>query len=119
MAYATDEVLASMRQAAEESPDHFTTLRVDGGASQNDWLMQFQADVLGVRVERPEVVETTAFGAAGLAGLATGIWRDAAAFIGHRQLTTFEPGAGREAARIGAAAWARAVDTALFWARAG
>ena len=119
MAYATDEVLASMRQAAEVSPDHFTTLRVDGGASQNDWLMQFQADVLGVRVERPEVVETTALGAAGLAGLATGIWPDAAAFIGHRQSTTFEPGAGREAARIGAAAWARAVRTALFWARAG
>ncbi len=119
MAYATDEVLSSMRRAAEVSPDHFTTLRVDGGASQNDWLMQFQADVLGVRVERPEVVETTALGAAGLAGLATGIWPDTAAFIGNRQLTTFQPGSGREAARIGAAAWARAVDTALFWARGG
>ena len=93
-------------------------LRVDGGASQNDWLMQFQADVLGVPVERPDIVETTALGAAGLAGLATGIWPDTATFIGNRQLTTFAPGPGREAARVGAAGWARAVDTALFWARA-
>jgi glycerol kinase len=117
MAYATDEVLSSMRRAAQVSPDHFTTLRVDGGASQNDWLMQFQADVLGVRVERPETVETTALGAAGLAGLATGIWPDAATFVGNRRLTTFEPGRGREAARVGAKEWARAVATALFWAR--
>jgi glycerol kinase len=50
-------------------------LRVDGGAAANDWLMQFQADVLGVPVRRPAMVETTARGAAGLAGLATGFWK--------------------------------------------
>ena len=49
-------------------------LRVDGGATANAWLMQFQADVLGVHVERPDIVETTALGAAGLAGLAAGVW---------------------------------------------
>jgi glycerol kinase len=49
-------------------------LRVDGGASQNDFLMQFQADILGVPVDRPELVETTAAGSAFLAGLAVGVW---------------------------------------------
>ena len=56
-------------------------LRVDGGAAANDWLMQFQADVLGVPVERPDMVETTALGAAGLAGLALGVWRSPASFL--------------------------------------
>src|SRR5262249_46848859 len=51
------------------------TLRVDGGAAANDFLMQFQADLLGVPVERPALVETTAVGAAQLAGLAVGFWR--------------------------------------------
>ena len=50
--------------------------KVDGGASQNDLLMQLQADLLGVPVERPRLIETTAFGAAFLAGLATGVWKD-------------------------------------------
>jgi glycerol kinase len=53
-------------------------LRVDGGASQNDFLMQFQADLLGVTVDRPELVETTAAGSAYLAGLATGVWNSPA-----------------------------------------
>jgi len=117
MAYGTDDVLVCMRQHAGVPPEHFTRLRVDGGASQNDWLMQFQADVLGVPVERPDLVETTALGAAGLAGLATGVWPDTAAFIGKRRLTRFEPGPGRRDARAGAREWARAVDTALYWAR--
>ena len=57
-------------------------LRVDGGATQNDLLMQFQADVLGVRVVRPKVFETTALGAAYLAGLAVGYWKDAGGYFG-------------------------------------
>lgn len=52
------------------------TLRVDGGAVANNFLMQFQADILGANVERPEVIETTALGAAYLAGLAVGFWKD-------------------------------------------
>ncbi len=110
MAYATADVLAAMHA-------HRETLRVDGGAALNDWLMQFQADVLGMTVERPDMVETTAAGAAGLAGLATGVWRSADEFLAGRRFTRFAPGAGQGAARDGAAGWAAAVDTALHWAR--
>jgi glycerol kinase len=78
--------------------------------------MQFQADVLGVPVRRPDVVDSTAMGAAGLAGLATGVWRSADQFIAARRYQTFEPG------RMPLAAWQewqRAVRTALAWAREG
>ena len=118
MAYSTDEVLTSMRAASAGSEATSTRLRVDGGASQNDWLMQFQADVLDLPVERPDLVETTALGAAGLAGLATEVWPDVEAFIGKRRLARFEPGPGRTIAQAGAEGWRRAVDTALYWARA-
>jgi len=116
MAYGTHDVLAVMTKSARNS---FTMLRVDGGATRNDWLMQFQADVLGVPVERPDVIETTALGAAGLAGLATGVWPDADAFISARTFARFEPGDGAAAAREGLAGWKRAVNTTLYWARAG
>ena len=62
----------------EESGVPLRELRVDGGACANDFLMQFQADILGVPVDRPELVETTAAGAAFLAGLGVGFWKDAA-----------------------------------------
>jgi glycerol kinase len=71
LAYQTRDVVDAMAADAGHS---LTTLRVDGGASANDFLMQFQADLLGVPVERPKVVETTAMGAAALAGLAVGFW---------------------------------------------
>ena len=61
-----------------ESDVALSELRVDGGASRNDFLMQFQADLLGVSVDRPELVETTAAGSAYLAGLATGVWNSPA-----------------------------------------
>ena len=72
----------------------FDRLRVDGGATNNDWLMQFQADILGVPVERPDMVETTALGAAGLAGLAAGVWKDAEEFLATRHFTSFAPSDG-------------------------
>ncbi|HEY0971309.1 MAG TPA: glycerol kinase GlpK [Gemmatimonadales bacterium] len=120
MAYSTADVLRLMRSCAvglggEGSDD--VPLRVDGGASANDWLMQFQADVLGCPVERPDVIETTALGAAGLAGLAAGIWPDAESFLGVRSFTTFTAGDGAPAAQAGAAEWRRAVRAALAWAR--
>ena len=115
MAYATDDVLGVMRARGGRAQD--ATLRVDGGATENDWLMQFQADVLGVPVERPDVIETTALGAAGLAGIATGVWSDADAFIARRRFTRFEPGAGHAAAQAGRREWRRAVRAALAWAR--
>jgi glycerol kinase len=114
MAYSTADVLALMHR---RSGARFERLRVDGGATSNGWLLQFQADLLGVPVERPDVVETTALGAAGLAGIAAGVWSGAEAFLATRRFERFEPGPGAAAAREGANGWARAVRAALAWAR--
>ena len=73
MAYQTRDVLDTMEK---DSGIDIPTLRVDGGASLNDFLMQFQADILDTQIERSEIMETTALGAAYLAGLATGFWKD-------------------------------------------
>ena len=113
MAYATYDVLGTMR---EQGGVPFDRLRVDGGATANDWLMQFQADVLGVPVERPDIVETTALGAAGLAGLAAGLWANGDEFLAGRQFTRFIP-SGSGSATAGYAGWRRAVRGALAWAR--
>jgi glycerol kinase len=92
-------------------------LRVDGGAAANDWLMQHQADILDVPVERPDMVETTALGAAGLAGLALGVWRDSAEFLAGRRFTRFDPAMDAEERQARLAGWRRAVAAALAWAR--
>jgi len=113
MAYATYDVLGDMRT---QGGVPFDRLRVDGGASANDWLMQFQADLLGVPVERPDIVETTALGAAGLAGLAAGLWANGAQFLAARHFTRFTP-TGDPMATAGYAGWRRAVRGALSWAR--
>jgi glycerol kinase len=116
MAFSSAELLAAMAGAGGlEVP----ALRVDGGASANDWLMQFQADVLGVPVERPDMVETTALGAAGLAGLALGVWRTSDEFLRGRRFQRFEPSTTAAERRALARGWARALDAALAWARAG
>ncbi|VEH64927.1 glycerol kinase [Rodentibacter pneumotropicus] len=73
IAYQTRDVLEAMQS---DSGEHLQYLRVDGGATNNNFLMQFQADILDVNVERPVVKEVTALGAAYLAGLATGFWKD-------------------------------------------
>src|SRR5204863_6530629 len=75
IAFQVADVLDTMKQ---DSGIALNELRVDGGASANNLLMQIQADILGVRVVRPKVVETTALGAAYLAGLATGFWKNRA-----------------------------------------
>ena len=113
IAYQTRDVVECLRQDSGLTLD---ALRVDGGACQNDFLMQFQADVLGVPVRRPPLLELTAFGSAALAGLATGVWPDRAAVQsategGH----VFEP--AMDAARCDAlyAGWKRAVERALNW----
>jgi len=116
MAYSTADVVDSM---VEVSGTAFDRLRVDGGATQNDWLMQFQADVLGVDVERPQNVETTAFGAAGLAGIAAGVWRDAEQFYASQAVATFHPSRSRQAVGEWRGGWARAVRAAVSWARDG
>ena len=114
MAYGTAEMLAVM---AKRGKVKFESLRVDGGASANNWLLQFQSDVLGIPVERPDMIETTALGAAGLAGIAGGVWSDAAEFIGTRQFTRFTPAMSNEAADELKAGWERAVRATLSWAR--
>jgi len=82
LAYQSRDVIDAMN---EESGVPLRELRVDGGACANDFLMQFQADVLGVPVDRPALVETTAAGAAFLAGLGTGFWKDAASLAARRR----------------------------------
>ncbi len=116
MAFSTAELLQAMAGA---SGLDVPVLRVDGGASANDWLMQFQADVIGLPVERPDMVETTALGAAGLAGLALGVWRSSDQFLAGRRFRRFEPATTPAERRTLAQGWARAVDAALGWARAG
>ena len=77
IAYQTRDILEVMKRDTRHG---FKILRVDGGASANDFLMQFQADILGIPVERPKILETTALGAAGLAGITSGFWKDRAEF---------------------------------------
>ena len=85
-------------------------LRVDGGASRNDLLMQFQADLLGIPVVRPKITETTALGAAWLAGLATGLWKDTQSLETLWQAERrFEPQMDRTKAEERMQAWEHAV----------
>ncbi|MBD8033447.1 glycerol kinase GlpK [Solibacillus merdavium] len=89
LSYQTRDVLAAMES---DSKINLKTLRVDGGAVMNDFLMQFQSDILNVPVERPSINETTALGAAYLAGLAVGFWKDIDEVQKHWQLDRqFEP----------------------------
>lgn len=114
MAYATADVLALMSDRAGLT---FERLRVDGGATTNEWLMQYQADVLGVPVERPDIAEMTALGAAGLAGLAAGVWESGESFMAARTTRVFEPSHHRDMASAGLIGWRRAVRAAVAWAR--
>jgi glycerol kinase len=115
MAFGTKDVLDAMSADARL---RLHALQVDGGAAANDFLMQFQADLLGVPVARPDVIETTALGAAALAGLALGVWKAPRDFLAGRHFTRFVPGDRARAVRARAGEWRRAVDTALHWAAA-
>ncbi len=113
MAFQTKDVMDVMARETALPP---TTLRADGGASVMDVLLQFQADVLGVRVERPMVQETTAMGAAYLAGLGEGVWRDREEVASHWRLErAFEPGDTGRASELHRG-WLRAVERARGWA---
>ncbi|HEU5217750.1 MAG TPA: glycerol kinase GlpK [Gemmatimonadales bacterium] len=117
MAFGSDDLLDSMLAATGLS---LPSLRVDGGAAENDWVMQFQADVLGVPVERSSNVETTALGAAALAGLALGTWPSLEAFMATTaQHRVFVPAMEAEQRARMRKGWRRAVSTALHWARSG
>jgi len=113
IAFQVTDVLAAMEA---DSGVPVAELRVDGGAAANDLLMQLQADLAGVPVVRPRVQETTALGAAYLAGLAAGVWKSTDEIAARWQVErTFEPRMDREKAAAMRARWARAVERAKGW----
>jgi glycerol kinase len=117
MAYQVTDVLDAMEADAGHG---LGTLRVDGGAAVNDELLQFQADLLGVPVERPRVTETTALGAAFLAGLASGFWSGLDEIAATWELDRrFEPAMSRAERDRLVARWRRAVERAKGWAVEG
>ena len=93
-----------------------TELRVDGGASANDWLLQFQADLLGVPVVRPQTLETTALGVAYLAGLAVGFWNSRDEIAQQWEVDKeFVPNMPGEQAKDLKLGWKKALDRAKVW----
>jgi len=113
IAYQSADVLDAMQKDAGQA---LSELRVDGGAAANDLLMQFQADILGVPVVRPKVLETTALGAAYLAGLATELWQSREQIAAQwRVERRFEPRMPRAEADALLARWREAVQRALHW----
>jgi len=114
IAYQVKEVVQAINQ---DSGTDIALLKVDGGASQNDFLMQFQADALGIPVERPKVLDASAQGAAFAAGLAVGFWQDYAALTSSRQIDQiFQPGEGVTQAQDNFTTWLEAVRRAKHWA---
>jgi glycerol kinase len=113
IAYQSAEVFEAMQRDAQRP---LTELRVDGGAARNDLLMQFQADVMGVPVVRPQVTETTALGAAMLAGLATGMWSADELSTLWRAERRFEPMMSSDRRASLMDGWRRAVERSLAWA---
>ena len=113
IAYQTSDVLRAMEQ---DSGIHLKGLKVDGGASANDFLMQFQADIVNTPVHRPKCIETTALGAAYLAGLAVGYWKDKAEIRENWQIgTVFKPDMEEEKREKLLKGWKKAVKCALCW----
>ena len=110
------QVTDLVRVMNADAPCPITTLRVDGGASVSDIMMQTQADLLRLPVDRPAQVETTAFGAAALAGLAVGLWRDTAELEAlRRSQHVFVPQRDEAACAVDYAQWRRAVARAGGW----
>jgi glycerol kinase len=115
MAWQTRDVVDAMTAAAQRP---VTELRADGGASVMDVLGQFQADVLGVPFLRPAVLETTALGAASLAGLCVGVWASPAdAAAAWREAASFTPAMDRDEVALRHAEWTRGVERSRGWAR--
>jgi glycerol kinase len=114
IAFQSAEVLDAMQK---DSAVSLQQLRVDGGGSRNNLMMQFQADILGVPVVRPKITDTTALGAAYLAGLAVGYWHDTDALRAQWQADrTFEPAMGADERERRLAQWRKAVDRSTGWA---
>jgi glycerol kinase len=114
IAYETVDAVRAQEAAAGK---RLEVLKADGGAVANGWLMQFQADVLGAPVVVPEIAETTALGAAYLAGIATGVWSFEQVGEMWRQSRSYEPGTGAEERQALLAEWHRALERSRNWAR--
>ena len=115
LAYQTKDVLDAMEK---DSGISLKKLRVDGGAVANNFLMQFQSDLLQVPVDRPVIKETTALGAAYLAGLAVGFWKDTEEIAKHWHLDhQFEPVIEQETSDALYKGWQRAVRATIRYAR--
>lgn len=115
LAYQVNDVLVAMKA---DSGIELAALKVDGGASANDFLMQTQADLIHAPVKRPKCVETTAMGAAYLAGLATGYWSSRKEVIKNWAIDrTFEPMIGEEKRSEMLRGWNKAVRYAYGWAK--
>ena len=111
MAYQVKEVIEAVNKDSDRSID---LLKVDGGATQNNFLMQFQADALGIPVERPKILDATAQGAAFGAGLAIGFWSDYQGLVDNREIDRiFEPGSGQQQAQANFTPWSQAVQKVL------
>jgi glycerol kinase len=113
IAYQTVDAVRAQEAAAGEP---LAALKADGGAVANGWLMQFQADVLGVPVVVPEIAETTALGAAYLAGIATGVWAEEQVGEMWREAATYEPRMSAEEREPLLAQWQRALERSRGWA---
>jgi len=115
MAYQVHDLIEAMEQ---DSQIHLKELRVDGGACANNFLMQFQADVLDTRIVRPKCIESTALGAAYLAGLAVGYWKDREEIKKNWESSkTFDRQMEEECRKKRIKGWKRAVRCALYWSQ--
>ena len=115
LAYQTYDVLHAMESDTEKE---LTSLKVDGGASNNDFLLQFQSDIIDRSVLRPACVETTAMGAAFLAGLTVGFWKDKDEIIKMNKIDkTFSPNVDKEKRNELLSGWAQAVSATRGWAK--
>jgi glycerol kinase len=113
IAFQSAEVLVAMQKDARQP---LVELRVDGGATANNLMMQFQADLLGVPVVRPKVTETTALGAAYLAGLGVGYWSSESELASMWQVDRrFEPSMSRDQADARIRRWSQAVERSRDW----
>ena len=113
--YQTNDVLKAMEA---DSKIRLASLKVDGGASANNYLMQTQADIMNAPVKRPRCIETTAMGAAYLAGLAVGYWKNKEEIMKNWAMDrTFEPGISEEKRAGMVDGWNRAVKCAFGWAK--
>jgi len=112
IAYQTKDILNAMQ---EDSKIELAALKVDGGASANNFLMQFQADILNTRVERPEVIESTALGAAYLAGITVGLWKKEDIIVNRRVERLFEPDYDEAKRTKLYNGWKKAVKRTMNW----